>query len=224
MNSVTVLHDFPEKTFRPFNRRSPFFIGMTAAAGVAVTYAAVQAILGAQSVLILIGLAMFLAIGLEPAVAKSTLSSPPRPSRQCSRRLTITAVLAGFLLAAVPALIDQGTTLIHNIPVYAQQLHDHHSWLGRINDQFHLQTKLSALLNSSDSTVVTGVLGVGAVVFGAITNTLIVLVLTGIICLGIKVSAQVNLVAVLLHRRCLLSLAPCMKTVHRVSDSALARL
>src|ERR1700710_2892623 len=54
---------------RPFNRRSPFFVGMTAAAGVAVTYAIIQALLGAQSVLILIGLAMFLAVGLEPAVA-----------------------------------------------------------------------------------------------------------------------------------------------------------
>ena len=163
---------------RPFNRRSPFFIGMTAAAGVAVTYAAIRALLGAQSVLILVGLAMFLAVGLEPAVAFLTRRKMGRPAAVTVVLVTIVAALAGFLLAAVPALIDQGTTLIHNIPAYAQQLHDHHSWLGRINDQYHLQTKLSALLNSSDSTLVTGVLGVGAVVFGAITNTLLVLVLT----------------------------------------------
>ena len=151
---------------------------MTAAAGVAVTYAAVQALLGAQSVLVLIGLALFLAVGLEPAVAFLTRRGMRRRAAVTVVLATIVAALAGFLLAAVPALIEQGSTLIHNIPVYAEQLHDHHSWLGRINDQYHLQTKLSALLNSSSSTVVTGVLGVGAVVFGAITNTLIVLVLT----------------------------------------------
>ena len=179
---------------RPFNRRSPFFIGMTAAAGVAVTYAAVQALLGAQSVLVLSGLALFLAVGLEPAVAFLTRRGMRRPAAVAVVLLTIVAALAGFLLAAVPALIDQGSTLIHNIPVYAQQLHDHHSWLGRVNDQYHLQTKLSALLNSSSSTVVTGVLGVGAVVFGAITNTLIVLVLT------VYFLADLPRIRALLHR------------------------
>ena len=163
---------------RPFDRRSPFFIGMTAAAGVAVTYGAVRALLGAESVLILIGLALFLAVGLEPAVSLLTRRGMRRAVAVTVVLLAIVAALAGFLLAAVPALIDQGSTLIDNIPVYAQQLHDHHSWLGRINDQYHLQTKLSALLNSSSTTVVTGVLGVGAVVFGVLTNTLIVLVLT----------------------------------------------
>ncbi len=44
---------------RRFNRKSPFFIGMTAAAGVAVTYASIQLLLLAGNVMILIGLALF---------------------------------------------------------------------------------------------------------------------------------------------------------------------
>lgn len=49
--------------------RSPFVLGMTAAAGVAVTYGVVELILAARQVLILIGLAFFVAMGLEPAVS-----------------------------------------------------------------------------------------------------------------------------------------------------------
>jgi hypothetical protein len=48
---------------KAINRRSPFFIGMSAAAGVAVTYGVVELIIRARSVLILIGLALFIAAG-----------------------------------------------------------------------------------------------------------------------------------------------------------------
>ena len=54
---------------RRFDRRSPFFIGVTASAGVAVTYAAVQILSAVSSILVLIGVAFFLALGLEPAVS-----------------------------------------------------------------------------------------------------------------------------------------------------------
>ena len=62
---------------RPMNRRSPFFIGMAAAAGVAVTYGLVELLIRARSVLVLIGLALFIAAGLDPAVK---LADPPPPA------------------------------------------------------------------------------------------------------------------------------------------------
>jgi predicted PurR-regulated permease PerM len=71
------------------NRRSPFFIGMAAAAGVAVTYGLAELAIRARSVLILIGLAMFIAAGLDPAVSWLTRYRMPRwaavaPPRPCS--------------------------------------------------------------------------------------------------------------------------------------------
>ncbi len=162
---------------RPFNRRSAFFIGMAGAAGVAVTYGLIQAMLAAQSVLILIGLALFLAFGLEPAVRLLTRWLP-RWAAVAAVLVGIIAILIGFLVAAVPVLVEQGTGLVHNIPLYGQQLQDHHSWLGRLNDQFQIQAKLQSLLTSSGSTIFTGVLGAGEVLFSALTNTLIVFVLT----------------------------------------------
>ena len=63
---------------RPMNRRSPFFIGMAAAAGVAVTYGLVELLIRARSVLVLIGLALFIAAGLDPAVNWLTRRRLPR--------------------------------------------------------------------------------------------------------------------------------------------------
>jgi hypothetical protein len=54
---------------RPFDRRSPFYLGLTASAGVAVTYGMVRVLVSVSSMLVLIGVAFFLAIGLEPAVS-----------------------------------------------------------------------------------------------------------------------------------------------------------
>jgi hypothetical protein len=54
---------------RPVNRRSPFFVGMAGAAGVAVTYGIAKLVIKAGSVLILIGMAFFVAAGLEPVVS-----------------------------------------------------------------------------------------------------------------------------------------------------------
>src|SRR5919108_4479587 len=50
---------------RPVNRRSPFMIGMIAAFGVAVAYGVIELLVGARSVVIVIGLAMFIAAGLD---------------------------------------------------------------------------------------------------------------------------------------------------------------
>src|SRR6478752_10504188 len=54
---------------KPFNWRAAFFIGLAAAAGVAVTVGAIEMFLVAAQTLLLIGMGLFLAIGLEPAVS-----------------------------------------------------------------------------------------------------------------------------------------------------------
>ncbi|MEU6269909.1 AI-2E family transporter [Saccharopolyspora shandongensis] len=80
---------------RQLDPRSPFITGMKAAAGVAVTFGVVQLIITARQVLILIGLAFFLAMGLEPTVSWLVRHKLPRwtavlwaPSPDSSRRLS----------------------------------------------------------------------------------------------------------------------------------------
>ena len=144
---------------RPVNRRSPFFVGMAAAAGVAVTYGLVELLIRARSVLILIGLALFIAAGLDPAVNWLTRRRLPRWSAVIVILLIVTAVVAGFVAAATPPLTAQVTALIHELPHYVTTLKDHNSELGKLNSRFHIEQRISTLLSSRGTALVGGVLG-----------------------------------------------------------------
>lgn len=163
---------------RPFDRRSPYLVGLAGAAGVATTYGVILLLGAARSMLILIGLAVFIAIGLEPAVRFLVRRHFPRWLAVLTVLLFILAIIIGFLATAIPALVTQAETLVKDVPTYIKKAQDDHSLLGKINDQFGLQTKIEALAKTSGSTIAAGVLGAGELVFSAITNTLIVLVLT----------------------------------------------
>ncbi|HEY5148045.1 MAG TPA: hypothetical protein VII82_14825, partial [Polyangiaceae bacterium] len=53
---------------KPFDRRSPFYVGFVAALGVAVAFALAYTVVAAGQILVLLGLAFFIAVGLDPAV------------------------------------------------------------------------------------------------------------------------------------------------------------
>ncbi len=162
---------------RPMNKRSPFFVGMSAAAGVAVTYGLVELVIRARAVLVLIGLAMFIAAGLEPAVSWLTRHRFPRWAAVMTILLIAVGIFAGFLAAAIPPLTTQATALANELPHYLHTLQDHNSSLGRLNTRFHIQQRLSKLLSTKSTALVGGVLGAGALVLSAATSVLAVAVL-----------------------------------------------
>ena len=162
---------------RPMDRRSPFFIGMAGAAGVAVTIGLVELAIKARSVLVLIGLALFIAAGLDPVVTWLTKRRVPRWAAVIAVLLGVLAIIAGFLAAAIPPLTAQTSKLIAELPHYAHTLQNHNSQLGRLNAKYHLEQRLSHLLATRGSSLLGGVLGAGALVLGALASTLAVIVL-----------------------------------------------
>jgi predicted PurR-regulated permease PerM len=163
-------------TGEPLNRRSPFLIGMSGAAGVAVIYALVQIIAGLQDVLVLIGLALFLAIGLEPAVAWLTRHRFPRWLAVTTVFVVGLLAIGGFLTAAIPVLVEQATQFVTKAPTYLHDAQNHNTALGQLNERFHLQQQLEGLLNGPG--IGSGLLGAGQAVFSALTNVLLLVVLT----------------------------------------------
>jgi predicted PurR-regulated permease PerM len=161
----------------PMDRRSPFFIGMAGAAGVAVTIGLVELIIKAGSVLVLIGLALFIAAGLDPVVTWLTRHRVPRWAAVIAVLAGVLGVIAGFLAAAIPPMAAQTTNLIAQLPHYAHALQDHNSALGRLNVKYHIEQRLSHLLATRGSSLVGGLLGAGALVLGTLASTLAVLVL-----------------------------------------------
>jgi len=163
---------------RRLNRSSPFYVGLVASAGVAVTYGAVR-VLGSMSwVLVLIGVAFFFALGLEPAASWLV-------NRKLPRWLAVTLVVvvtftlvAGSVAAAIPPLAEQARQFVEQAPHYLQQAKDHSSVIGRLNDRFHLQQRITATLNGSGGPAFAGLVKAGSAVFGALAHLGVVAVLT----------------------------------------------
>lgn len=163
---------------KPLNRRSPFFIGMSAAAGVAVMVGIVGMIIAVRDVLILIGLALFLAIGLEPAVSVLARHWFSRWAAVSTVLVASLAVVGGFLAATIPPLARQATQFLTHAPAMLFQPQNHHSILSQLNAHFHLQQRLQQTFSGDAWGLFNGLLGAGQVVFSALTSALIVVVLT----------------------------------------------
>ncbi|MEU1522124.1 AI-2E family transporter [Nocardia rhamnosiphila] len=161
-----------------FDRNSPFFVGMTAAAGVFTTITAVTALRAVESVLVMIGVAFFLALGLEPLVQWATARHLPRWAAVTVVFVLGGAAVAGLVAAAVPPLTQQASQFIDAVPQYLDQLTDPASWTGRLNDRFDLQNRLTQAWNGAGSSVVGEIATAGEAVFTALTDTVIVTVLT----------------------------------------------
>ncbi|WP_162291387.1 AI-2E family transporter [Mycobacteroides stephanolepidis] len=161
-----------------WNRHAPFYVGLMASAGVAVTYGVVHLLASMSSVLILIGLAMFVALGLEPAVSWLVNHRCPRWAAVSVVVLVAFGALAAFLAAAIPPLVEQGTQLVHQTPRYIQAAQDHSSFIGQINDRFDVQRHIGEFVNREGGTAFSDLLRAGTAVFGALADLGIVAVLT----------------------------------------------
>lgn len=162
---------------RPINRRSPFVMGMLGAAGVAVTYGVLKFLAASSGVLLLVGVALFLAIGLEPAV-RWLSRWMPRGIAVAAVIVLALGVVGGFMAAAIPPLVAQSEQFIRLLPQYLSQLQNRSSLLGRLNAQFHVQQRIEGLLSGKGQDVFGGLLGAGQVVLSATAAVATVLVLT----------------------------------------------
>ena len=162
---------------RPINKQSPFFIGMTAAAGVAVTYAVAVLVLRARGILILIGLALFIAAGLDRAVERLTRHGWRRPVAVVVILLVCFGAFAAFVGAAIPPLASQGASLVHEMPHLLHELQNHNTQLGKLNQHYQIEQRVMTLLKSRGTTLAGGVLGAGQVVLSTAESVLVVAVL-----------------------------------------------
>jgi len=165
---------------RPMNQRSPFRIGFTAALGVAVAYALVQSLIAVRGVLVLLLVAAFLAIGLDPAVQFLDRRGLPRGRAVGVVLLGVLLFFFGFGMAVVPPIIEQGTEFVQAVPGYLADLQANPR-IADIDRRYGVLDQVQASLDDParlGSTVFGGVLGVGRIVLSAFFSTFVVLILT----------------------------------------------
>lgn len=159
--------------------RSAYRIGFLAALGFFTASLVVDAIVLARSVIVLLVISAFLAVGLNPVVEMLERRGMPRGRAVGVVLVGVLLGFAGFLLAIVPPVVDQTTQLVENGPAYLDQLLKN-STVHELDERFKLIAKAREALKSPDlaGSVFGGVLGVGKVVFSAIFSTITVLTLT----------------------------------------------
>ena len=157
--------------------RSPFLVGMMGAAGVAVTVALVEVVVTARAVLVLIGLALFIAVGLAPVVSWLVRHGLPRWVAVTVVCVGLLGVTGGFLAAAIPTLVSQATSFVAQAPALLRSLTDHASLLGKLNDRFHVQQSIEHSVSTDGTALLGGVLGASVIVLNVASSTLVVVVL-----------------------------------------------
>lgn len=163
----------------PLDRRSPFYRAFVGALGVGAAFVVVWAVFSARHVLLLLFLAFFIAVGLDPVVTWLERRRLPRSAAVVTVLVGASAVFAGFLALAVPVLVTQVTQLAHQVPTYLHSLQNSHSFLGRVNLRYHILTRLQSLLTKGGgSAVAGGIVGVGTAAIGAVTGAVIVVVVS----------------------------------------------
>ncbi|MGH3378937.1 MAG: AI-2E family transporter [Actinoallomurus sp.] len=165
---------------RPF-RQSPFLFGFTGALGVAVAWGLVQAVINVQQVIVLLIVALFLAIGLNPAVEFLQ-------RRKIARKWAVTIVflgllvfVGGFFAAIVPPLVQQSTDLWQNRNDYLDSLQNNGTING-LDAKFHIVERAQTFLDTQGqalgSRVATGLVGAGKAIVSGVFSAFSVLILT----------------------------------------------
>lgn len=158
--------------------RSPFLLGFLATLGGLAAFALGQAIVGLSSVLVLILVSLFLATGLNPAVEWLVGKGMRRGVAILLMFLAVIGIFAVIVLAIVPPVVEQGSSLLRSAPDLINRLGEN-ATIRDLDERFDILSKLQDLVSGDAlGTAFGGILGFGKAVLGAVFSALTVLVLT----------------------------------------------
>jgi predicted PurR-regulated permease PerM len=162
------------------SRRSPFYIGFFGALGALLAWQLANMLAEVRSVLLLLVVSLYLAVGLNPLVEWFV-------RRRIRRGLAVALVFLGLLvifglvgLAIVPVVVEQGTVLVNErVPGWLNQLRTDPNFV-RLDDRYNITQRVQDYLSGDllDERLFGGVLGAGRIVFSTLASVFTVLVLT----------------------------------------------
>ncbi|WP_189045727.1 AI-2E family transporter [Micromonospora sonchi] len=159
-------------------RRNSFLVGFTGALGVLSAYAVYLGLRDAAGILVLVVIALFLAVGLHPAVVRLRSLGLPRGLAVAVVALTVLALLGAGVLALVPPIVTQTGQFIEQLPSYLEALQRNET----VNDlvvRFDLMRRAQEAASADVvGRALGGVLGGAQLLFGTVFRVLTVLVLT----------------------------------------------
>ncbi|WP_353067835.1 AI-2E family transporter [Curtobacterium subtropicum] len=165
-------------------RVNAFRIGFMGALGVLIALLAGVIVQQLSTVLVYIGVALFLSLGIDPLVSFLERFIP----RWAAITIVVVGVLsafAGVVFAVVPILIQQATNLVQNFPEIIQDI-SRQEWFQDLSQQFAGAFDVDHALQSLQSFVEDpgnllslggGILAVGSGILSGLTGAVIVIIL-----------------------------------------------
>ncbi|WP_188308168.1 AI-2E family transporter [Streptomyces sp. CBMA123] len=153
-----------------------FRAGFGLSVGALLAWHLTDAVLQLTSLLTLLLLAVFIAVSLEPVVAWLERHGLRRAWSVALVVMGLAVLLTALLAVVVPPVGIEVSALVGAVPGWLQQLHDHQSTLGRIEDHYHLVERAKEQLGHGGfgAGAFGGVLGAGQLLLSTVTSTVIV--------------------------------------------------
>ncbi|MFI7126602.1 AI-2E family transporter [Nonomuraea sp. NPDC050153] len=157
--------------------RGPFLFGLVGGLGVLTAIAIAQMVVASLSTIILVVVAMFLAVGLNPAVENLQ-------RRGFARRGAISIVFTGvivafalFGLAVVPPVSQQLSEFVAAVPTYVTELGKNPT-LHQLDADYQILAQLKTFVTTTlGPSLASGIMGAGLVVLNGVYTTVTLLVL-----------------------------------------------
>lgn len=159
-------------------RHTPFNIGFFGAFGALVAIFLAQQLLSISSILVLLVMSMFLAIGLNPVVEFFMRRGMRRGLSVLLVLVVVISVLVLFVVAVAPVISEQIALISRNAPGWLDSLQAN-GQVQKLDDKYDIIARARDYIQDGGfgEKVFGGALGVGLKVLSALTNSLIVLVL-----------------------------------------------
>lgn len=161
------------------NLMSPFRIGFVGALGVLLAYALAQAVVKAQSILILVVVAFFIALGLNPLVRMLTARGLKRGLAVLLVLLGVVVVFALALFAVVPVFAEQIGNLVRTGPAILEDTL-RNPQVNALNERYQVVDRARDAVSSGGiaGNVFGGVVGAATAVAGALLSGFTLLILS----------------------------------------------
>ncbi|MFJ7750682.1 AI-2E family transporter [Arthrobacter sp. NPDC097144] len=161
----------------------PIHFGFMFSVGVGIALLGYFILTNVGELLVWIGAALFIALGLDPVVRWLGARHIPRPAGIAITVLGLAAIVIGFFATLIPTIVRQTSEIVTNAPGYVDKFLESDFFVS-IEDQFHVRERIEDEVNkfftNADALggVFGGVLSVGTVIANGLFGALIILVLT----------------------------------------------
>ncbi len=160
-------------------KHSPFAIGFFGGIGVLVALALAAAVTQVQGILILVVMALFLALGLSPAVDFLARRRVPRSLAVFLVAIAALGIIALGFIALVPILTEQTQALVRNLPSLLNNLRDN-AQIAEWDKEFKVLDRVRDFLTSGTliQNLFGGIWGAGRILANVVFSLIMTTVLT----------------------------------------------